>query len=159
MFLIEEIFMHYSSSKELLSDNSMNLKAQVVEYYLQKLATRHQNTTAYHSQINEKVKNLNSTLSDMLTKYLAGKSMKLWDKYLLQALFTMRKQVHVTHKKSSFYLLYSCHLFLPSDENSLRSLKLVILNKEHEKHITTLHTVNIKVNERLLVKAEHTQKI
>ena len=71
MFLIEEIFMHYDSLKELLSDNSMNLKAQVVEYYLQKLATRHWNTTAYHSQINEKVKNLNSTHSNMLIKYLA----------------------------------------------------------------------------------------
>ena len=41
IFLIEEIFMHYDSLKELLSDNSMNLKAQVVEYYLQKLITRH----------------------------------------------------------------------------------------------------------------------
>ena len=81
-FLIEEIFMHYSPLKELLSDNSMNLKAQVVEYYLQKLTTHHWNTTAYHSWINEKVKNLNSTLSDMLMKYLAGKSMKLWDEYL-----------------------------------------------------------------------------
>ena len=39
MFLIEEIFMHYNSSKELLSDNDINLKAQVVEYYLQKLTT------------------------------------------------------------------------------------------------------------------------
>ena len=29
MFLIEKIFMHYSSSKELLSDNDINLKSQV----------------------------------------------------------------------------------------------------------------------------------
>ena len=41
MFLIEEIFMHYSLLKELLSDNDTNLKAQVVEYYLQKLTTHH----------------------------------------------------------------------------------------------------------------------
>ena len=71
----------------------------------------------------------------------------------------MRIQVHVTHEKSPFYLLYSHHLFLPSDENSLRSLKLVISNEEHEKHITTLCTVRAEVNKRLLVKAEHTQKI
>ena len=95
----------------------------------------------------------------MLTKYLAGKPMKLWDKYLSQALFTTRIQVHVTHEKSSFYLLYSHHPFLPSDENSSRSLKLVILNEEHEKCITTLHTARAEVNKRLLVKAEHTQKI
>ena len=67
--------------------------------------------------------------------------------------------MHVTHEKSSFYLLYSHHLFLPSDENSSRSLKLVISNEEHEKHIATLHTARAEVNERLLVKAEHTQKI
>ena len=95
----------------------------------------------------------------MLIKYLVSKSTKLWDEYLSQALFTTRIQVHVTHEKSPFYLLYSCHSFLPSDENSSRSLKLIILNEEHEKCITTLHTVRAEVNERLLVKAEHTQKI
>ena len=85
--------------------------------------------------------------------------MKLWDKYLLQALFTIRIWVHVTHEKSSFYLLYDHHLFLSSDENSSRSLKLIILNEEYEKYITTLHTARAKANKRLLVKAEHTQKI
>ena len=59
MFLIEEIFMHYSSLKELLFNNSTNLKAQVVEYYLQKLTTCHQNITTYHLWINEKVENYN----------------------------------------------------------------------------------------------------
>ena len=71
----------------------------------------------------------------------------------------MRIWVHATHKKSSFYLLYSCHPFLSSDENSSRSLKLMISNEDHKKCITTLCTVRAKVNERLLVKAEHTQKI
>ena len=88
-----------------------------------------------------------------------SKSIKLWDEYLLQALFTTRIQVHVTYEKSSFYLLYSYHLFLSSDKNSLRSLKLTILNKEYKKCITTLHTARTKVNKRLLVKAEHLQKI
>ena len=41
IFLIEEIFMHYSSLEELLSDHSTNLKVQIVEYYLQKLTTHH----------------------------------------------------------------------------------------------------------------------
>ena len=85
--------------------------------------------------------------------------MKLWDEYLLQALFAMRIWVHVTHEKSSFYLLYSHHLFLSSDKNSLRSLELVILNEEHEKCIATLHTARAEVNEKLLVKAKHVQKI
>ena len=85
--------------------------------------------------------------------------MKLWDEYLSQALFATRIWVHVTHEKSSFYLLYSHHLFLPFNENSSRSFELTILNEEHKKHITTLRTARAKVNKRLLVKAEHTQKI
>ena len=88
-----------------------------------------------------------------------SKSIKLWDKYLSQALFTMRIWVHVTHEKSPFYLLYNCHPFLPSDKNSSKSLKLTILNEEHKKCITTLCTARAEVNERLLVKAECTQKI
>ena len=35
----------------------------------------------------------------------------------------------------------------------------MILNKEHEKCITTLRTARAEANERLLVKAEHMQKI
>ena len=130
MFLIKEIFMHYSLLKELLLDNNINLKAQVVKYYLQKLTMCHWNTIVYHLWINEKVKNLNNTLDDMLIKYLISKSIKLWDEYLSQALFAIRIWVHVTHKKSSFYLLYDYHPFLPSDENSLRSLKLIISSEE-----------------------------
>ena len=48
-FLIKEIFMHYSPLKELLSNNDINLKAQVVKYYLQKLTMCHQNITTYYS--------------------------------------------------------------------------------------------------------------
>lgn len=33
-FLIQEIFMHYESLKELTSDNSTNLLANVIKYYL-----------------------------------------------------------------------------------------------------------------------------
>ena len=65
----------------------------------------------------------------------------------------------MTYEKSPFYLLYNYHLFLPSNKNSLRSLKFTILNKEHEKCITTLHTARTEVNKRLLVIAKHTQKI
>ena len=35
----------------------------------------------------------------------------------------------------------------------------MISNEEHKKYITTLHTARAEVNKRLLVKAEHTQKI
>ena len=81
-FLVQEIFMHYGPPKELLSDNGTNFLANVVEHYLQKFHTRYRYTTAYHPRTNRKFENLNDTLGDMLIKYLAGKLIKLWDKYL-----------------------------------------------------------------------------
>ena len=36
-FLVQEIFMHYESLRELSSDNSINLLANIVEYSLCKL--------------------------------------------------------------------------------------------------------------------------
>ena len=59
--------MFYKLLKELLFNNKTNFKADVVKYYLQKLVI-------YHLQINEKIKNFNSILKDMLTKYLTDKS-------------------------------------------------------------------------------------
>ena len=47
-FLIKEIFMHYRSSKELLSNNKTNFKVSIVEYYLQKLVTHHYNIIVYY---------------------------------------------------------------------------------------------------------------
>ena len=64
------IIMQYSSFNELLSDNKSNLKSKVLTAYINLLSTKHRLITPYHSQINEKVKNLNEILKSMLTKML-----------------------------------------------------------------------------------------
>lgn len=79
-FLVLEIFRYYKLLKKLLSDNSNNLLANVLEYYLQKFYTWYNYIITYYPQINKMFENLNGTLSDMLTKYLVGKFIKLWDK-------------------------------------------------------------------------------
>ncbi len=76
-FLYDEIFINYSSSEELLSDNSTNFLSYVVTYYLKKLETQHRTMTFYHFCINRKIKNLNKILSFMLTKYLMSKLTQL----------------------------------------------------------------------------------
>lgn len=53
----------------------------------------------------------------MLTKYLVGKPTRLWNKYLLQALFTTQVHLHAVTKMSPFYLLYSLHPWIPLDVN------------------------------------------
>ena len=73
-FLHIKIFMNYKSSHELLSDNNTNFLSKMIAYYLWKLQICHHIITLYHSQINEKIKNLNSILNIMLMKYLMSKS-------------------------------------------------------------------------------------
>jgi len=66
-FLCDEIFTNYNSSRELLSNNDTNFLSCVVTYYLKKLRTQHRTMTFYHFYINEKIENLNETLSFMFT--------------------------------------------------------------------------------------------
>jgi len=76
-FLCDEIFTNYNSSRELLFNNNMNFLSYVVIYYLKKLKTQHKTMTLYYFCINEKIENLNKTLSFMFIKYLMSKSTQL----------------------------------------------------------------------------------
>ncbi len=76
-FLYDEIFINYDLLRELLSNNDMNFLSCVVIYYLKKLRTQYRTMTFYYLCINEKIKNLNETLSFMLTKYLISKLTQL----------------------------------------------------------------------------------
>jgi len=76
-FLCDEIFTNYNLSRELLSDNDTNFLSHVMIYYLKKLKTQHRTMTFYHFCINEKIENLNETLSFMFTKYFMSKSTQL----------------------------------------------------------------------------------
>ncbi len=72
-FLYDEIFINYNSSRELLFNNNMNFLSHVIIYYLKKLRTQYRTMTLYYLCINEKIENLNKTLSFMLIKYLMSK--------------------------------------------------------------------------------------
>jgi len=76
-FLCNEIFTNYDSLRELLSDNNTNFLSCVVIYYLKKLETQHRTMTFYYFCTNEKIENLNETLSFMFTKYLMNKLTQL----------------------------------------------------------------------------------
>jgi len=72
-FLYDEIFINYNLLRELLFNNNTNFLSCVVIYYLKKLRTQHRTIISYYFYINEKIENLNKTLSFMLTKYLMNK--------------------------------------------------------------------------------------
>ena len=65
-----DIIMQYNSFNELFSDNKSNLKNKVLTAYTNLFSTKHRLITSYHSQMNEKVKNLNEILKSMLIKML-----------------------------------------------------------------------------------------
>jgi hypothetical protein len=74
----------------------------------------------------------------MLTKLLLGKSTKLWDLYLDQALFACRVRTHQTTKTSPFYLVYGKHPRLLGDDNV--PLSTETLTADHESRIETVVT-------------------
>lgn len=105
-FLHDEIYLHYGAPKEIITDRGPNLWAPAMEAYVSKLNLKHRGTTSFHPRTNGKVESFNGVVGHMLTKYLIGKSRKLWDRYLDQALFAARIRTHTTTRYSPFYLVY-----------------------------------------------------
>ena len=131
-FIHKKIFINYEVLQKILLNNNINLISAVVKHYINQLNAQHYIITFYHSIINEKMKNLNRTLNQMLTKYLINKLIKLWDEYLLQTFFVTCVQLYIIIKNNSFYLLYRIHsqIFVNNNElkktNEIQNLKKYI---------------------------------
>lgn len=114
-FIHERIFSIYGIPNEILTDNGSNLVSEATESYLHSTSLKHRTTTPYHPQTNGKVERFNSTIGSMLTKYLYGKPVRMWDEYLSQATFAVRLRTHAVSKYSPFFLLYGVQPRLPED--------------------------------------------
>jgi hypothetical protein len=77
-FIFHEIYMHYSASQEIFTNEGKNLWGGAVQRYLEKIKTIHKGTSPYHPRTNGKVESLNGLIGSMITKYLLGKPTKLW---------------------------------------------------------------------------------
>jgi hypothetical protein len=86
-----------------------------METFLQSTKVKHHTTTPYHPQTNGKIERFNGIIGSMLTKYLYGKPVRMWDEYLTQAVFATRLRIHAVSKYSPFYLLYGVNPKLPGD--------------------------------------------
>ena len=93
-----------------------------VKYYVSQLNAQHYTIIFYHSKMNEKMKNFNKMLNQMLIKYLMSKLTQLWNEYLLQTLFTTCVWLYAIMKKSFFYLLYEIHFQISVDNNKLKKI-------------------------------------
>ncbi len=78
----------------------------MIQVFLKKIEMMYKDSNSYYLRINEKMKRLNDILEDMISKLLFEKSIKLWDLYLDQALFTYQIHINQIIKILLFYLLY-----------------------------------------------------
>ena len=155
-FIHEKIFINYEVLQKILSNNNINLISAAVKHYISQLNTQHHTTTSYHSRMNEKMKNLNRTLNQMLIKYLMSKSTQLWNEYFSQTLFVVHVWLHAVIKKSSFYLLYRIHSWISVNNNKSKKTDEI---QNSKKHIEQMNHVKILINKLLLNRALKTKKI
>jgi hypothetical protein len=137
-FIFQEIYMHYGAPQEIFTDGGKNLWGSVVQRYLARIKTLHKGTSPYHPRTNGKVESLNGLIGGMLTKLLLGKSTKLWDLYLDQALFSCRVRTHSTTKTSPFYLVYGKHPRILGDHNAALSAEAV--TADHQARIQAVYS-------------------
>ena len=155
-FIHKKIFINYEALLKILSDNSINLISAAIKHYVNQLNTQHYIITSYHSRTNEKMKNLNKTLNQMLTKYLMNKLTQLWNEYFSQTLFVICVQLHVITKKSFFYLLYKIHFWISADDNKSKKTDEI---QNSEKYIEQMNHVKMLINKLLLNRTLKTKKI
>jgi hypothetical protein len=114
-FIHKRIFSVYGTPHEILTDNGSNLVSGAVETFLRPTNLKHRTTTPYHPQTNGKVERFNGIIGKILTKYLYGKPVRMWDEYLTQATFAVRLRIHAVSKYSPLFLLYGVQPRLPED--------------------------------------------
>lgn len=71
------MFIVYRALLEFLIDNSANLLAISIEYYIKLVNTKYRLITLYYPYTNRKVENLNRLLSYILIKYYIGKLIRV----------------------------------------------------------------------------------
>ena len=152
-FLHDHITMIYGAPREILSDNGQNLTREVMTHYISLLKTKHRVTTPYHPRTNGKVENFNGFLGMTLTRLLTNQPTILWDQYLPQALFAARIRIHVTTKKSPYYLLFGCQPRLPTDDNDPRQLDISEDWETTLQRIEVLQHARMQANRRLIDRA------
>ncbi|KAG2209354.1 hypothetical protein INT45_002604, partial [Circinella minor] len=104
-FLYEEIVMHFSCPKEIVTDRGANFMSKVVRFYTECIKIAHRFTSTFHVRSNSKCERYNGVLKQMLQKY-TNSALHIWDQYLDAALFACRIRTHTTAKYSPYYLTY-----------------------------------------------------
>ena len=151
-----EIYTTYGAFSELLSDNGTNLTAEMIEWYLNRIGTKHRYTTAYHPQTNGKVERFNGVLGMTISKLLMNKPIVAWDEILPSALFACRIKAHTESRISPFKLIYGLE---PRVRGTDEDFDKSNVDADFEQRFETLHTARHAANKLLLERAIRSQKL
>ena len=104
-FLYEEIVMHFSCPKEIITDRRANFMSKAICFYTEQIRITHCFTSSFHARSNSKIERYNGILKHMLRKYMNG-ALHIWDQYLDATLFAYHIHTYTTAKYSLYYLTY-----------------------------------------------------
>lgn len=116
-FIYEEIVCNFGCPEEILTDRGSNFTARTLESYLRRIHIKHLMTSAYHPRTNGMVERVNGILGQILTKLCKGVTHH-WDRYLDEAVFSLRTRQHTTTRYSPFYLLFGIQPIIPGDDTT-----------------------------------------
>ena len=114
-FIYEEIVSNFGCPQEILTDRGSNFTAQTLESYLRRMQIKHLRTSAYHPRTNGMVERVNGLLGQALTRLCKGATHH-WDRFLDEAVFSLRVREHTTTRYSPFYLLFGVQPVIPGDD-------------------------------------------
>ncbi|KAF4529191.1 hypothetical protein B566_EDAN017623 [Ephemera danica] len=114
-FLFECIICRHGAFKELLSDNALVFRGEVMRELVMLVGGEQHFTTAYHPQCNGLVERFNSTLGNMLSYYTDSRQLH-WDEALPSILFAYNTSIQASTQYSPFELVYGRMPILPIDQ-------------------------------------------
>ena len=100
-----EIFSRVGIPKEILSDNGVQFKAQLMQQMHKMLGVKPIFTTVYHPQTSGKIERMHSTMKACLRKLCEDKP-KTWNRYIPCVMFALREMPSDYTGFSPFELLY-----------------------------------------------------
>ena len=122
-FVYEDICCKFGVPLELLSDQGLGFRAELVDYLCEKMKIKHNYTTPYYPQCNGLNERFNGELVKILSKVTQHQG-KNWDMELPSALWAYRTSVKTGTGFTPFHLIYGKEALLPV-EVELPAIKML----------------------------------
>ncbi|RWS21543.1 integrase core domain protein-like protein, partial [Leptotrombidium deliense] len=104
-FIFENVILRHGTPKELLSDQGVQLRSELVKALLKQLSVHQKQTTAYHPQCNGLTERFNRTFCDILAHSI-DENHKTWDVLLPFAVYAHNTCQQDTTTETLFKLVY-----------------------------------------------------